>query len=201
MQEITAHELSSGCDFNSLYKLRSVKYYTDKKKHTHSCYVEHMGGGGGGGGLQQLSNSSYAFIAGHRTVGLCFMGLSNFIKVCEEHVASKLYLASLLVIEAEYPACNYEINIIYSLAIIIYTSRYPVGISTEFCFRWPKKSSRWEGEGDKGGKGKKNWGKKLKEKKGRNGKGEKKRQPWRIEPSSRVSISRSRVQCLTRRLL
>ena len=38
--------------------------------------------------------------------------------------------------------------------IIITTSRYPVGISTEFCFRWQKKSSRWEG--DKGGKGKKN---------------------------------------------
>ena len=38
--------------------------------------------------------------------------------------------------------------------IIIDTSRYPVGISTEFCFRWQKKSSRWEGEGDKGGKGK-----------------------------------------------
>ena len=147
--------------------------------------------------MQQLSNSSYAFIAGHRTVGLCFMGLSNFIKVCEEHVASKLYLASLLVIEAEYPACNYEINIIYSLAIIIYTSRYPVGISTEFCFRWPKKSSRWEGEGDKGGKGKKT-GEKTEGEKRKKWKG---RQPWRIEPSSRVSISRSRVQCLTRRLL
>ena len=60
---------------------------------------------------------------------------------------------------------------------IITTSRYPVGISTEFCFRWQTKSSRWEGEGDEGGKGKKkkNWGKKLKEKKGRNGKGKKKK--------------------------
>ena len=37
--------------------------------------------------------------------------------------------------------------------ILLLTSRYPVGISTEFCFRWQKKSSRWEGEGDKGGGG------------------------------------------------
>ena len=42
--------------------------------------------------------------------------------------------------------------------IIIITSRYPVGISTEFCFRW-------QGEGDKGGKGKKTGGKTEGEKK------------------------------------
>ena len=47
-------------------------------------------------------------------------------------------------------------------SIIIVTSRYPVGMSTEFCFRWQKKSSRWEGEGDKGGKEKRK--KKLGEK-------------------------------------
>ena len=63
--------------------------------------------------------------------------------------------------------------------VLIHTSRYPVGISTEFCFRWQKKSSRWEGEGDKGGKGKKKkkkmgGGKKLKEKKERGKKKKKK---------------------------
>ena len=53
-----------------------------------------------------------------------------------------------------------------------------------------KKSSRWEREGDKGGKGKKKLGEKteFKEKKGRNGKG-KKRKPWRIEPSSHIDLA------------
>ena len=44
---------------------------------------------------------------------------------------------------------------------LMITSRYPVGISTEFCFRWQKKSSRWEGEGE--GENEKKLGKKLKE--------------------------------------
>ena len=53
-----------------------------------------------------------------------------------------------------------------------------------------KKSSRWEGEGDEGGKGKKKkLGKKLKEKKVRNGKEKKSMEGGRIEPPSRVSIS------------
>ena len=60
---------------------------------------------------------------------------------------------------------------IYGDTIII-TSQYPVGISTEFYYRWQKKSSRWEGEGDKGGKGRKNWGGKLKEKKKKENHGE-----------------------------
>ena len=68
----------------------------------------------------------------------------------------------------------------------------------EFCFKWQKKSSRWEGKGDKRGirggkeKKKKNWGKKLKEKKGRNGKrGEKKKtmERGRIEPPSRIDLT------------
>ena len=68
---------------------------------------------------------------------------------------------------------------------IILTSRYPVGISTEFCFRWQKKSSRWEGEGDKGGKGGKKLGEKLKEKKER----KKKQQQHGELNSHRASIS------------
>ena len=71
------------------------------------------------------------------------------------------------------------------------TSRYPVGISTEFCFRWQKKSSRWEGEGDKGEreKKKKNWGKKLKETKGRYGKEKKIKKKTMESNRRRASIS------------
>ena len=46
------------------------------------------------------------------------------------------------------------------------TSRYPLEYP-QSCFKWQKKSLRWEGEGGKRGE---KLGKKLKEKKGRNGK-------------------------------
>ena len=83
---------------------------------------------------------------------------------------------------------------------IIYTSRYPVGISMEFCFRWRKKNLLGgKGKGIRGEKEGKKMGKKLKEKKGRNGKEKKKG-----ERENRTAVahqSRSRVQCLTRHLL
>ena len=77
-----------------------------------------------------------------------------------------------------------------NLYIIIFTSRYPVGISTEFCFRWQKKSSRWEGEGDKGGKEEE----KNKQKTGEKTEGEKRKkwkEPWRAGELNccRASIS------------
>ena len=75
------------------------------------------------------------------------------------------------------------------------TSRYPVGISTEFCFRWQKKSLRWEGEGDKGGKGEKKGGKEERKKKKKENHGE------RENRTVVAHRSRSRVQCLTRHLL
>ena len=76
-----------------------------------------------------------------------------------------------------------------SLAI---TSGYPVGISTEFCFRWQKKSSRWEGEGDKERrKKKKKTGGKTEGEKKEEMEREKKKTTWergRIEPPSRIDL-------------
>ena len=48
------------------------------------------------------------------------------------------------------------IILLQKLNLIIITNRYPVGISTEFCFRWQKKIFRsGEGKGIRGGKEKK----------------------------------------------
>ena len=53
------------------------------------------------------------------------------------------------------------------------TSRYPVGISTEFCFRWQKNRQGGKGRGEKGKKKKKKkTGEKTEEEK--SGKGKKK---------------------------
>ena len=78
-------------------------------------------------------------------------------------------------------------------SIIIITSRYPVGISTEFCFRWQKNL-----QGGKGKRKRKTGGEKRKK-----WKGKKKRKPWREKELNRrrAHRSRSRVQCLTRHLL
>ena len=50
----------------------------------------------------------------------------------------------------------------YIVVILWYTSRYPVGITTEFCFRWQKNLQGGKGKGIRGEKEKKtkkNWGK------------------------------------------
>ena len=43
----------------------------------------------------------------------------------------------------------------YIVVILWYTSRYPVGISTEFCFRWQKNLQGGKGKGIRGEKEKK----------------------------------------------
>ena len=70
------------------------------------------------------------------------------------------------------------------------TSRYPVGISTEFCFRWQKKQLQGgKGKGIRGKGKKKNWGKKLKETKGRYGKEKKIKKKTMESNCRRASIS------------
>ena len=65
---------------------------------------------------------------------------------------------------------QFRVQPTFNVSIIMRTSRYPVEYPRSFCFRWGKNLQEWGGEGDKGGKGKNNWGKKTEgEKKRRNG--------------------------------
>ena len=69
-------------------------------------------------------------------------------------------------------------------SVFITTSRYPVGISTEFCFRWQKNLEGGRGKGIRGEKEKKLEGEKRKKWKGK----KQQQKNRRIEPPSRVSI-------------
>ena len=64
------------------------------------------------------------------------------------------------------------------------------GKSTDLGLGWEKNLQEWGGEGDKGEKGEKNWGKKTEGEKRKGKKGGKKKETGRIEPSSRISIGK-----------
>ena len=66
------------------------------------------------------------------------------------------------------------------VTIIISTSRYPIGISTEFCFKWQKNLQGGKGKGIRGGKGEKTEGEKIRKKTMERG---------RIEPPLRIDLA------------
>ena len=61
------------------------------------------------------------------------------------HLQQQLQWYEVKVYPQQFPVADDPFTDIH-IHVIIITSRYPVGISTEFCFRW-------QGVGDKGGKG------------------------------------------------